>query len=60
MHHHGQSENICHMQALLDNATPVAVKFVTTQSFKEQEHFKREVTLKCLHHINAVHELDPW
>ena len=43
------------MQALLDNATPVAVKFVTNQSFKEQERFKREVNiLKSLRHINIV------
>ena len=42
-------------QALLDNATPVAVKFVTNQSFKEQERFKREVNiLKSLRHINIV------
>lgn len=30
-------------KAILDSATPVAVKFVTNQSFKEQERFKREV-----------------
>ena len=33
---------------MLDGATPVAVKFVTNQSFKEQERFKREV-LAVLH-----------
>ena len=32
-------------KALLDNSTVVAVKFVTNQSFKEQERFKREVSL---------------
>ena len=30
-------------KAMLDSATPVAVKFVTNQSPKEQDRFKREV-----------------
>ena len=48
------------MQALLDKCDTSGCQIRDQPELQGAGALKREVTLKCLHHINAVHELDPW